>query len=364
MDYLTLMAGVWVAVFIILGIIRGFWTALAAILSLVGAYFAAAYFAPKLTEFLLVVFEPANLGETVTWAASATLIFVLAGLVIRLAVVLISRSVPVTNRPLDAIGGALFSGLYGATMAVIMIWGVALLIETYEPQQVAKDVQVAQSEPQVKRVTPQVVIWSRELMADAMAWNARQNGASDETARLVAAYAKQPQDVLDAVQTSVRSDEFKQVINSDNVQRIVREQDVEALHNSPEFKQLVQQPGVQKLRSLIAPDGAGWSDKAMAKQMVELWGGIDQISSNPEVSALVDDPEVQAFLQEGGSITPSLLAKGQKFLRVLASGSGQIPAVNELPELYQWNDDAGQLHVTEYQEIPPSKQDQAEKIPL
>lgn len=359
MDYLTLGLVLWIALFILLGMVRGFWKALAAVVSLVGAYLASAYFAPKLSAFLLRVFAEANLGETVTWAASATLIFVLAGLLIRLVIVLIARSKPITHRPTNAIGGALLSGAHGALIGLLIIWSLSFLLETYQPPEDATDTLQAE---QLQQSPPAVVTLSRRLMADIVGWNARKSGASQQTAQIATAYARQPKQVLDAVQSSLSSEEFKRAINSENVKKIVRENNVDELRSSPEFAELMQQPGMQALRELIAADDAQLSEEAAAQQMLELWRGVDELRSNPELSALLQDREVREFFDEGGEVTPSLLAKGQDLLRALASGGNT--AAKEPPELYQWYDDEDQLQVTEYHEIPLDKQNRASRIPL
>lgn len=366
MDYLTPAAVIWVAVFILLGFIRGFWKALAAVLSLIGAYVASAYFSPALKRFFLNVFDSANLSETVTAIASATLIFVLAGLFIRLIIVLVSRSLPITHRPLNAMAGATLSGAYGVMMAVVMIWSVSFILETYPTSQ---PVNGAQAIPDAQATSlaespPAVVVFSRAIMADLVEWNLRRSGASEETVRIAAAYVKEPQEVLHAVQNSVRSEEFKQVINSETVQQMIRERDAEALHKSPEFTRLMQQPAVQRLRTMVRSEEADWSDERVAQQMVDIWGGVDQIKSNPEVRLLLDDPEVQSFMRDGGRLTPSLLAKGQKLMALLAGGGDASNELGDIPELYQWNDESGQLQITEYAEIPVDKQPQAQKISL
>lgn len=368
MDYLTPAALIWVAIFVLLGLARGFWKALAALLGLAGAYVASAYFTPPLKRFLLRVFESANLGETVTGVVSATIIFVLAGLLIRLVVVLISRSLPVTHRLLDAVGGALFSGVYGAVMALVMVWGTSFIIESYHSQKVADNQEIVT----LADSSPPIVAFSRQIMADVIGWNLRQNGASEQAARIAEVYARQPSEVLNTLQNSVRSEEFKGVINSEAVQRMVQEHDSEGLHKSPEFTRLMQQPAVQKLRAMISPKGAEWSDEKVAQQMVDVWGGIEQVKSNPEVKVLIEDPEVQSFLRDGGKVTPSLLAKGQKLLAILATeSSAAAPAASQtqreqgkIPALYKWYDDSGELNITEYAEIPLDKQQHAQKISL
>lgn len=357
MDYFTLGLLVWTALFVLLGVVRGFWKALAAALSLVGAYAASATFAPALTQFLLRVFESANLGETVTWVASAALIFMLAGLLIRLAVVLLGRSWPVTHRPLDAAGGAVLSGAYGVALALVTIWGVSFLVETYharQPEQVTSTdtVNVQQSA---------VVALSRRLMAGLVRWNALQGGATERTAQIASAYARQPKEVLDAVQDSVRSDEFKQIVGSEEARRMVREQDVEGLQRSSEFVRLMQQPAVQKLRALLADNEAGWSDEAVAEQMVQVWSEVDEVAQSPEVKALINDPEVLSFLRDGGQLTPALLSKAQAFLRATASDNKEA-AAERVPELYQWHNEEGQLEVTVYEDIPADKKASAQKI--
>ena len=361
MDYLTLAACLWVAIFFLLGFIRGFWKALSALLSLLGAYWAAAYFAPQLAQFFISTFAEANLGKTITWIASATLIFIFAGLFIRLIILMVSRSLPITNRALDSFTGAVLSGAYGVAMAVMMVWGISLLVETYQAKHNDKEMLVDSADPE--KETPAVVAFSRRIVSQMVGWNVRQSGGSDELANVAVAYAEQPKVVLDSLHNTVQSDAFKQVVNSPDVKQWIRNEDAKTLSQSPEFKHLVDQPAVQKLRKVIAPNKK-ISDEALAQQMVEIWSKVDQLKNNPDVSALINDEEVHSFLQGDGKVTASLLGKGQALLLALNTESESPVDVKSKPaKLYQWWDESGQLQISEYADIPQEKQDQASLIP-
>lgn len=357
MDYFTVGAIVWLAIFALLGLLKGFWKALAAAASLALAYWASVYFAPPLAQFLSHQFSSIHLSETVWWIASAVVIFMVAGLLVRLLVLAVAKPLPIHNGLINRLGGGLISVGYGAVLGAALLWGLAFLADTWNLREKNS---ATQSEWTFDTSAP-VVTWSRRMMAQWVNWNVQQSGGSEAVAGMSAAMVERPAEVMANVQATVQSPAFKQMVASEKLQRIVQQRDAHALQRTPEFNQFLQQPAVRELRDQIAPEANGWSDQKIAEETVDLWTKVEQLKTRPEVAEVLNDPEVQAFLQGGGKITPSLLTKGQKLLALLGNDSSALANV-EVPELFQWHDEAGELHVTDYQGIPENKKAEAEPI--
>jgi Uncharacterized membrane protein, required for colicin V production len=354
-DYFTIVAIIWLVIFLLLGLLKGFWKSLAAATSLVLAYIASVYLAPGMADWALEQFASVNIGRSVWWGISATVIFIVVSFVVQLIILAIGKSLPIGPRIFDRAGGALISIGYGAVLGAGLLWGLAFLADSWNLRQEQTG---GQRNPKLDTSSP-AVVWSRRMMSHWVNWNVRQGGGSDALAGMSAAIVERPTEVMAGMQATVRSPEFKELVSSEKVQTLVAQRNVGELQRSPEFQQLLQQPAVKQLREAIAPESGGWSDSKIAQETVDIWQRVERLRTQPEVAQLLNDPEVQGFLQGGGQITPALLDKGQKLLTLLGSDAAVDGAV---PRLYQWQDDDGQLHITDEKDVPPAKRSSAKPI--
>lgn len=357
MDYFTMAAIVWLAIFLLLGLLKGFWKSLAAATSLILAYFASVYLAPGLADWAAVQFASINVSRTVWWGVGATIIFIVVSLLVRLIVLGISKSLPIGPRLFDRLAGALVSVGYGAILGATLLWGLAFLAESWNLRQERMGEEV---DPRLNTSSP-AVTWSRQMMSRWVNWNIRQSGGSDALAGMSAAIVERPAQVMADVQATVQSAEFKELVRSENVKALVEQGNTKALQRSAEFQQLMQQPSVKQLREAIAPESGGWSETKIAQETVDIWTRVEQLKTQPEVAELLSDPEIQGFLQSGGKVTPSLINKGQKLVALL--GRDVSAGENlEVPRMYQWYDDDGEMHITDEKDVPPAKKASAKVL--
>lgn len=351
MDYFLIGAVGWLALFALWGLFIGFWRALAGAVSLVLAYWVSVRFAAVLAERFSL-----NLNATVAWLLWATILFVVVGFVARRLLMLLAQRLPIGSGVVNRLGGGLVNTAYGAVLGVVMVWGIAFLAESWN----IRAQRTGAADTQRFDTSSPVVRWSRQMLGQWAAW---QSGASESGTfgGLSVAMAENPGAVLAEVRTAVQSPEFRELSGSGSVREMVRRQDTEALRQSAEFQQFLQQPAVRQLRDRIKPHGAAWSDAQIAQEFVSAWGRMEQIKSRPEVMDILNDPEWQAFLRGEGGLTPSLLTRGQKLLALMGEGSAMAPA-EPAPELFQWYDDNGQLHVTDFEAIPDAKKSAARAV--
>lgn len=356
MDYFTIVTIIWLVIFLLLGLLKGFWKSLAAAISLILAYIASVYLASGMADWALEQFASVHIGQSVWWGISATIIFIVVSFVVRLIILGIGRSLPIGPPIFDRAGGALISIGYGTVLGAGLLWGLAFLADSWNLRQEQTG---GQRNPKLETSSP-AVVWSRRMMSHWVNWNVRQSGGSDALAGLSAAVVERPTQVMADLQATVRSPEFKELVNSEKVQTLVAQRNAGELQRSPEFQQLLQQPAVKQLRETIAPESNGWSDGKIAQETVDIWQRVERLRTQPEVAQLLNDPEIQGFLQGGGQITPALLDKGQKLLTLL--GSDAVADGVVVPRLYQWQDDDGQLHITDEKDVPPAKRSSAKPI--
>lgn len=348
MDYFLIGAIAWLAFFALWGLFTGFWRALAGAAGLVIAYWASIRFAPALAGHMTAL----NLNPTIEWGVAATVIFFVAGFIVRQLILMLAKRLPIGSGFINRMGGGVISTGYGAVLGVATVWGTAFLAESWNMR-----VAQAGAETPVRFDTSSpVVTLSRQLMRQWVGWNMR-GSASEEFAELSAAMAESPGEILAGVRAAVQSPEFRQMSSSAAVREMVRREDAEALRQSAEFQQFVQQPAVRQLREKIAPAGSAWNEAKIAREFVSAWNRMEQIKSRPEMAAVMNDPEWQAFLRGEGKLTPSMLGRGQQLIALLGDES-----VERAPELFQWQDDDGQLQVTDYMAIPDDKKASAQSL--
>jgi uncharacterized membrane protein required for colicin V production len=352
LDYFLIGAIVWLAFFALWGLFTGFWRALAGTASLVLAYWASVHFAPNLAA----QFPALNLNPTLAWVLWATVIFFAVGFLVRQLTLMLAKRMPIGNAFINRVGGGVISVGYGAALGIATVWGVALLAESWNARVAQSG---AQNAARFDTSSP-VVIWSRRFMGQWVSWNLRGSGSA-EFAELSAAMAENPSEILADVRAAVQSPEFQQISSSAAVREMVRRQDAESLLQSAEFQQFMQQPAVRQLREKIAPQDSDRDQAEIAQKFISVWGRMEHLKTRPEVAAILNDPEWQAFLQGEGKLTPSLLARGQKLLTMLGGDSG-TPAVERAPKLFQWHDQDGQLQVTDYDAIPVDKKASAQAL--
>lgn len=357
MGYFTMAAIVWLAIFLLLGLLKGFWKSLAAATSLILAYFASVYFAPGLADWAVVQFSSINIGRTVWWGVGATLIFIFVSLLVRLVVLGISRSLPIGPRLFDRLAGALVSVGYGAVLGATLLWGLAFLADTWNLRQERMGEEI---DPRLNTSSP-AVTWSRQMMSRWVNWNIRHSGGSEALAGISAAIVARPAQLMADVQATVQSPEFKDLVGSDSVKTLVEQRNAKALQRSEEFQQLMSQPSAKLLREAIAPESGGWSETKIAQEAIEIWTRVEQLKTQPQVAELLNDPEIQGFLQGGGKVTPSLIDKGQKLVVLLGRDAPAGESL-EVPRLYQWYDDEGELHITDEKDVPSAKKASAKVL--
>jgi|GEM_PF-3119441 uncharacterized membrane protein required for colicin V production len=356
-DYFLIGAIAWLAFFALWGMFTGFWRSLAGAVGVVLAYWASLEFAPGLSAVIERQFPSLNLHPTAAWVLGATVIFFVFGFVVRQLVLLISKRLPIGNGLFNRLGGGVISTAYGAVLGVAMIWGLAFMAESW-------NIRVAEAGAERAArfdISSPVVTWSRRLMAEWVNWNLRHSGSS-EFAELSAVMAEKPGEVLSGVRMAVQSPEFRQMSSSARVQEMVQRRDAESLRKSAEFRQFIEQPAVQRLRETLAPESGSWSDDRIAQELVTAWSRLDQLKSQPEMADVLNDEELQAFLRGEGQITPSLLARSQRLLVLLDRKVKVEETVVPEPQWFQWHDDEGHLHVTEFESVPEDKKSSAQPV--
>lgn len=312
MIWFTLGTVVWLLLSGVMGFYRGFWKALAAFISLVGAYVFSVVGAPYGAQFAAHNLGLESLSAIVLWGFSAAVIFVVSGFVLRLLVSLLAKMIPELPNAVDKAVGAVLGLANGAVLSIGIIWAAAFLFETSAMQQGVTDPkQIWQGHP------PAVVNWSRSVMAGLVQLLYPQSSSDDALSSLSSAFVEQPSAVMHDINTSLQSQEFRELIHNQSLVEVVRENDVEQLASSREFQNFIEQPSMKNLVEKLAVN-ENPTREDLAQQALVVWQKIDRIKHNPEMQSILNDSEVKAFLDGNGQVSTRLLEKADQVLKLIS----------------------------------------------
>lgn len=357
MDYLTLGAFIFVCVFVTWGFFRGFWKSLAAIISLITAYFASVLLAGPCAKLLADHFGLGAVNDTILWGASGMALFIVVGFLVRLAVNILGKSLPIDSLIINRTGGAILSGGYGASMVIFIVWALSISLTTVNG---ATDI-VQKMDVKMDEKTPMVVTWSRTIMSKILEWDVDSRGASAAVTEATTEFAKNPAKVLGSVKSTLTLPEFKALISNPTLQDFARNKDFESIKRSPEYTALMNHPAVLQLHELVMPTGTEKAKEDISNYMLSLWHDVDIVKNDPEFMRMIQDSEIQRFLKGGvDQISFSLLGKGKDLLAFVSQKADE--ELPPMPVVYKWYDDNGTLNVTHLDEVPSNKRDEAELV--
>ncbi len=303
-EYLNLVAVVWLLLFAAVGVFRGFWKSLAAVLALLGAYWLTLVLTEPVTRFAQNNMQW-ELSGSLVWLIAAFVLFTISGLMLRILFGFLLKALPSQKGILSRIGGGLVGAIYGGVLGLFVLWSLVVIDETRV---------LARGGNVLEEPAHPLLTLARKLVGRLMEWNASFGGASPELAKMAGVMAEQPTQVLQDVRGLMQSSEFAQLVQNDRIQAIVRERDVEALKRTGEFKELTESVQMQKIRQTLRNRGVEWSEDEMAVQTVQIWNNVEGIRSHPELQELLRDEEVQAFLRGDINVSPTVLQKIQRLL--------------------------------------------------
>ena len=355
MDFITLGAFVFIVLFGVWGFFRGFWKSLAAIVSLVVAYFLAAFLAMPLSGVLIKNFGVEDVNEQVLWGICSIVLFIVISFVTRLGIVLLGRALPIESLIINRVTGAAISAAYGAALVVFVVWALSFSLQTVDG---ATGV-VKRLDMEKGGSTPLVVEWSREIMAIILKWNSEKGGASKAVQEVTQAFAKSPVELMAKIKDAAGTGEFRQMMSDPELIEKVKAGRFEEVKQSRKFKALMGNPTVKSLQEQLTPSGHAGTREELVDQVMALWQDVLYVRDDPEVESLLNDPEVQRFIQgDGSQVSLSLLGKARDLLSIISSKSeSHLPP---LPKVYKWRDDRGVINITEWEAIPAEKRKDAE----
>lgn len=366
MQTVTIVFLIWVLAMAVRGYFRGFGKTLAGLVSAILAYAASFIFAPTVAPMAVKW----GLHEAYSLLVAGTVLFFGIGLLLSLlAKVILHFGFPKEVSQQSALGGALLGGVLGLLIGFVAIWAYGLVQGTLnaEPAMMADLPEDSIPQQGISRAPSVVEQVSSKFVGGLASLGAKAVGGSDLQVELTSALAENPTVVVQSLQSITQSGQLKNLVNDPAARRAMESRNVADLAETPAFQAFMQQSGMQSLLQVVNPQGEGGeqADQYVAEKFSRIWRRMETVKNDTKVQEILSDPEVQKAIQSQNPLQIIANPKIKKLATHLLQGTDHGDSA-VLPEplkkstaIYRWRDDQGQVHFTDYEEVPPSKRKSA-----
>ncbi len=123
------------------------------------------------------------------------------------------------------------------------------------------------------------------------------------TTSLTKAFAENPQSMLGHVQQLSNDGHLKTLLADPEVQELLTNGDTNALLNNKDFQTLMRNEDMQAILASVEDDKTGASSERLAaEKMTMAWGRANALKNDPQVIAILTDPEFQEQLNAGNKL--------------------------------------------------------------
>lgn len=358
MSYVTLALVIWVLFSAYRGYRKGLWHTLLGLLGFVAAYGASFLWGGAFAQLLANNGVNAGLsyllGYTLVYFAVYYLVTLVPGLLIKhLFPGLSSQPWP------GAVAGA---GL-GTATGLVCIWAFSLL-------QASMNLGKPDQPDQWKNTA--VVGIAGKMMAQATRVGGRAAGMDPLQVEVLATLSEAPDQALQDIQALGASPQLQRFLNDRQSQSYLRSGNLDGVIESPPFQSLIQMDELADIRQLALVEarkqdesaGLREADLYVAERLSLAWQRMDAMRNDPQVQALLSDPEVRDLLERRD--IPALAADPrvrQLLEKVMATDEFQVAEAPQTetdtrfgaadedtpvqPAIYRWVDDSGRVRYTD-----------------
>jgi uncharacterized membrane protein required for colicin V production len=329
---------------------KGLFKSIGRILSVLAGYVCAVLYTGQASKLLESEFQ---LQGVVAFLAASLLLFFGASMVVGLLFWLLGKLLlgDRTVSTASSLGGAAVGLATGTLLAIVIVWGFTFVRDS------RPGVASATAAPETSEIEQLANRVAGKAVASAMSLGS----GSPEVARITAAVAAAPADMVQRAQRLAQSEDMAAILNDPRNQALLDSGDHEALRKLPAFQRLVENPDLQALASATGlldetAQGGHDLDARLAMQLTDIWGRTQAVKNNPRVQEIIGDAEFQQKIRSGN---PLDLLTNDKLLELAeiifaqpgeTSGSGQSDDAGPASsgqKVYSWTDDSGRVHYSD-----------------
>ena len=361
MDWSLLVFLVVILFFAYRGFRKGLLKSIGRILSVVAGYVCAILYSGQVSGIIESEFQLQGMLALI--AASLLLFFgasILVGLLFWLLEKLLAGDGSVSTA--SSIGGAVVGLGTGLLLAIVVVWAVAFIRDARPLESPGSS---AAKEPS------KIETLANRAAGKAVASAMSLGSASPEVAKISAALAESPAEVVQRAQRLAQSEDLSALLNDPRSRLALDSGDPEAVRKLPAFQQLINNPDLQALANAtgLTDEAAAENqpmDVALATRLTDIWARTQRAKNDPRVQAILADAEFQQSIRSGN---PLDLLGNEKLLEMAdiifsdeaapasveqGAGSGQSGSVlqpaENVKKLYKWTDDSGRTY---YSDVKP-----------
>lgn len=361
MDWSLIIFVVVVGLFAWRGFRSGFIRSLGRVLAVVAGYAAAIVFSGPLSAWVEAQFGLQGVGA---FLAASIALFFGAGLGVTLIFALLRRLVFRGDEvsTASAIGGGVVGALVGGLLAIAIVWSFAFVRDIRSPGVIEE---TAESER-----SSDIETLAIRLAGGAVSAAMGAGSVAPEVARLGGVLMASPAEVMQRAQRVTTSTEFQALLQDSRNHAVLDSGQPELVQQLPAFRALAANPDVLALAEMAGFSGGDDLEAELASQLTDTWGRAQRVRNDPQVQAILADPEFRAALDSGNPVAlltdPHLLELADIIYaddnaastptRSLKGETGDIEATaNQAPDdtsqapakIYQWTDSSGRIHYSD-----------------
>ncbi|MCP4386763.1 MAG: DUF4124 domain-containing protein [Gammaproteobacteria bacterium] len=354
MDWSLIIFLIVILIFGYRGYRKGLFKSLGRILSVLAGYICAILYTGQASRLLESQFQ---LQGIVAFLGATLLLFFGASLLVGLLFWLLQKLLleDATVSIASSLGGGVVGLATGTLLAIVIVWCFTFVRDSRPVETLAT---TASNPSGIEQLANRV---AGKAVASAMSLSS----TSPEVAKISAAVAAAPADMVQRAQRLANSEDMAALLNDPRNQALLDSGDHEALRKLPAFQQLIKNPDLQALASATGLlDDATRNNQALdaevAIQLTDVWGRAQRVKNIPRVQEIIGDAEFQQKLRSGN---PLDLLTNDKLLELAniifaepasesegASTSQQTGKAGQ-PEtgkkMYSWTDDSGRVHYSD-----------------
>lgn len=393
MNLTTMVFGAFVFFFAWRGYQKGFIGSITRILSWLVAYPAAIYLTKPLADF---IFEHSPLTGMIVYFIAGSAIFLIVSYSVSKLLSIFSEKIPedIATEQSSKIGGAIVGIFVGGIVGLLAVYAMDL---THKPTTVALQnnnkeelLYVPENNPsannQNNKSTPVnsnidsfIDKSAKKLVSTVTATAIDLTLKDPATTSLTKAFAENPQSMLGHIQKLSNDRHIKTLLADPTVQELLTNGDTNALLNNQDFQNLMRNEDMHAILASVEDAKTGkTSEQLAAEKMTVAWGRANALKNDPQVIAILTDPEFQEQLNSSNKL-PLLTNPKLKILTELIFTNEQTaktdltkiknststenilqpPSLqNEetadekaekkpKPKIYQWTDENGKIHYSD-----------------
>jgi hypothetical protein len=354
MDWSLLVFLVVILFFAYRGFRKGLLKSIARILSVVAGYACAILYSKQVSG---IIESELQLQGILALIAASLLLFFGASILVGLLFWLLEKLLA---------GDGSVSGLgTGLLLAIVVVWAVAFIRDARPLESPGSS--VAKEPSKIETLANRA---AGKAVASAMSLGS----ASPEVAKISAALAESPAEVVQRAQRLAQSEDLSALLNDPRSRVALDSGDPEAVRKLPAFQQLINNPDLQALANAtgLTDEAAAENqpmDVALATRVTDIWARTQRAKNDPRVQAILADAAFQQSIRSGNPLdllgnekllemadiifsdeaAPASVEQGARSGQSGQSGSVLQPAEN-VKKLYKWTDDSGRTY---YSDVKP-----------